>query len=253
MIVGFAGSGNMAAAMARGWASGDGGPDQMLFTDSGSGRAAALAAEVGGEALASNAELAQRSDLLMLAFKPKQLEEIAAEAQGADLVVSLLAAKPLEAVVAAFPGSTAMRMIPNLPVEVRRGVLCLAAGDAPGEEVARVRKLLEPLGRLVEMDDALIEQATVASSSSPAFFAVAVQAVAEGSAVDGLDLQLALSLSADAAAGTGKLLHSRTPDQVREGVASPGGMTEAGLEELARRGVAEAFAEAARAALGRTS
>ncbi len=45
MIVGFAGSGNMAAAMARGWA---GEVDAMLFTDSGSGRAAVLAAEVGG-------------------------------------------------------------------------------------------------------------------------------------------------------------------------------------------------------------
>ena len=40
MIVGFAGSGNMAAAMARGWAGVEGGPEAMLFTDSGSGRAA---------------------------------------------------------------------------------------------------------------------------------------------------------------------------------------------------------------------
>ena len=54
MIVGFCGSGNMAAAMARGWA---GEFEQMLFSDSGSGRAAKLAAELGGEAVA-NDELA---------------------------------------------------------------------------------------------------------------------------------------------------------------------------------------------------
>ena len=40
MIVGFVGSGNMAAAMARGWASEF---EDMLFSDSGSGRAQALA------------------------------------------------------------------------------------------------------------------------------------------------------------------------------------------------------------------
>ena len=48
MKVGFAGAGNMAAAMARGWAAGDGGPEAMLFCDAGSGRAAALAARARG-------------------------------------------------------------------------------------------------------------------------------------------------------------------------------------------------------------
>src|SRR3954454_21882883 len=66
MIVGFCGSGSMAAAMARGWV----GDTPMLFVDSGSGRAAELAAEVGGEAVGSNAEVAARADGVILAFKP---------------------------------------------------------------------------------------------------------------------------------------------------------------------------------------
>ena len=41
MKVGFAGSGNMAAAMARGFRA-RGGPEMMLFSDAGSGRAAGL-------------------------------------------------------------------------------------------------------------------------------------------------------------------------------------------------------------------
>ena len=60
MIVGFVGSGNMAAAMARGWASEF---EDMLFSDSGSGRAQALADELGGE-VAANAEIAARAELL---------------------------------------------------------------------------------------------------------------------------------------------------------------------------------------------
>ena len=52
MVIGFLGAGNMAAAMARGWAGADDrGPSRMIFTDAGSGRAAALAEEVGGEAV----------------------------------------------------------------------------------------------------------------------------------------------------------------------------------------------------------
>jgi len=57
--IGFIGSGNIARALAVGWG------DPALFTDGGSGRAAALAAEVGGEAVASNRELAERADVVV--------------------------------------------------------------------------------------------------------------------------------------------------------------------------------------------
>jgi pyrroline-5-carboxylate reductase len=67
----------------------------VLCTDSGSGRAAALAAELGGEAPASNRELAERADLVILAHKPAQLEEVAGEIAGtAKAIVSLLARTP---------------------------------------------------------------------------------------------------------------------------------------------------------------
>ncbi len=65
MKVGLIGAGNMAAAMARGWG------DPVLCSDSGSGRAQALAAELGGEALGSNVEVAERADLVVLCHKPK--------------------------------------------------------------------------------------------------------------------------------------------------------------------------------------
>ena len=86
MQVGFIGAGNMAQALARGWG------DPVLCTDSGSGRARRLAEELGGEAVASNRELAERADLVILAHKPAQLAEVAWEAAGsAKAVVSLLA------------------------------------------------------------------------------------------------------------------------------------------------------------------
>ena len=89
----------MAAAMARGWAGELGG---MLFSDSGSGRARALAEELGGEAVA-NEELAARSDLLVLAVKPNKLEQVAPQLGAARRVVSVLAATPLERLSAALP------------------------------------------------------------------------------------------------------------------------------------------------------
>jgi pyrroline-5-carboxylate reductase len=252
MIVGFAGSGNIAAAMARGWAAGDGGPEQMLFTDSGSGRAAELADAVGGERLDSNRDLAERADLLVLAMKPNALDAVAAEAQKAAAVLSLLGPTSLNQVAEAFPGAAALRAMPNVGVELRRGVVCFAAAEGVAEDLqSDVKGSLELLGRVVELDDELFEAASAVMGCSPAYLALVMEAIAEAGAAEGLDSELAHSLVVDTAVGTAELLRQRHPADLRNAVASPGGSTEAGLAELEEEQVAEAFAKAVRASMKR--
>lgn len=243
MIVGFAGSGNMAAAMARGWR---GEVEQMLFTDSGSGRAAELARELGGEALGSNRELAERADVVVLAVKPARLDEVGAELATARAVVSLLGATSLEAVRAVVPDAEVARVMPNVAVEVRRGVLCLA-----GEASLEIRRLLELLGHVVELSDGEFDAATAVMGCAPAYLALAVEALADAGAAAGLDEELARELVVETTGGTAELLRLRHPADVRKAVASPGGSTEAGLEALDREGAREAFEAAVRASLER--
>lgn len=242
MIVGFVGSGSMAAAMARGW---KGEFERMLFSDSGSGRARALAEELGGEAVA-NSEIGARADLVVLAVKPAKLGEAAAELGGAKAVVSLLGATPLETVAAAFPAAEVQRVMPNVAVEVRRGVLCVAGPASP-----RVREKLAVLGHVVELPDEDFDAATAVMGCAPAYLALAVEAIASAGAADGLDEALARELVVETTAGTAELLRIRHPADVREAVASPGGSTEAGLEALDREGGRAAFEAAVRASLER--
>jgi pyrroline-5-carboxylate reductase len=242
----------MAAAMARGWATATGGPELMLFTDSGSGRAALLAEDVGGESVESNRELAERADLLVLATKPSGLDAVAVEAQRAKAVLSLLGATPLARVADAFPDAVPMRVMPNVAVELHRGVLVFAVPEgAPQELVGEVREMLDLLGRVVDLDDDLVDAATAVMGCSPAYLALAMEAIAEEGVADGLDSQLAHSMVVDATAGTAELLQTRHPAHLREAVASPGGSTEAGLEVLEQEGVSDAFARAVKASLAR--
>jgi pyrroline-5-carboxylate reductase len=244
MIVGFCGSGSMAAAMARGLR---GDVEQMVFTDAGSGRAAELAAELGGRAAASNRELVEASDLVVLAMKPAGLDGVAAEIGDlAKPVVSLLAATSLERVAAAFPDAAVCRVMPNLAVEVRRGVLCLA-GDAPEE----VRGALAVLGQVVELADEDFDAATALMGCAPAYMALVAEALADAGLQEGLEAGLAAELVAETMAGTAELLRGRGAADVRQAVASPGGSTEAGLDALDREGVRAAFAAAVAASLER--
>ena len=229
MIVGFVGSGSMAAAMARGWA---GESSAMLFSDSGSGRAAALAEELGGEA-ASNEEIAARADLVVARGEAGEAGAAAAPSWArAEEVVSILAATPLARLRAALPGG--------------RG----AAGDAerrrrgpPGRALRRRRgdrrrcgRSWTLLGHVVELPDEEFDEATAVMGCAPAYLALAVEAIADAGAADGLDPELARELVVETTAGTAELLRIRHPADVRKAVASPGGSTEAGLEALDREG-----------------
>ena len=245
MVIGFVGSGSMAAAMARGWA---GAVDGMLFSDSGSGRAARLAAELGGEAL-GNEEIAARADLVVLAVKPNDLDAVAPQLQDAKEVVSVLDAVPLQRLAEALPGARVLRAIPNVGVEVRKGVLCVA-GEA-GEEA---RAKLAVLGRVVEVAEGEdFDAAAEVMGCSPAYLALAVEAIADAGAANGLDPELALELVVETAVGTAELLRRHTPAELRKAVASPGGSTEKGLEALEREGVRGAFEAAVEASLQWTS
>jgi pyrroline-5-carboxylate reductase len=243
MQVGFIGAGNMARALARGWG------DPVMCTDAGSGRAKALAEELGGEAVATNRELAERVDLVILAHKPAQLADVAWEAAGAaKAVVSLLAATPQADVRAAYPGVPVFRIDPNTPVEVRRGVLVFAEPDAQVDEGLRqqVRALFERVGTVVDVPERLIEVAGACSGVGPAYWALLVEAQVDAAIRRGLPPALATEIVTGAMAGSAELLRARGGDtlRVRREVASPGGTTARGLAALERGGIRAAFASA---------
>jgi pyrroline-5-carboxylate reductase len=250
MKLGFAGAGNMAGAMARGWASGPGGPDAMLFCDLDAERAEALAGDVGGETRPGLRALADDADVLVLAVKPAALEAVAHELGGeAPGILSVLAVTPIARIAEAFPGVGILRVMPNQPVEVRRGVICHAgAHEMPDALRDELLELLTALGDLIELDESQIDAAMAIMSSSPAYIALVAEALARGGEREGLDRALAGELVAGALGGTAELLRKRDPATIRDAVAPPGGATEAGLARL--EGVVEdAFVSAVNASL----
>jgi pyrroline-5-carboxylate reductase len=253
MKLGFAGAGNMAAALARGWAAAEHGPETMYFADAGSGRAAKLAEETGGEALETLGELALRSDAILLAVKPASLERAAEQLGGAgDAIASVLGATSVARLRELFPGVPVVRVMPTITVEIHRGVICHAPLDpADGELAARLLNLFGELSHLAEVPDDLMDVATAAMGCSPAYLAVVVQALAEAGAAEGLDPEQAYELVLETFAGTIDLLRRYDPITVRQHVASRGGSTEAGLEALADAGVADGLKAAFAASLRR--
>ena len=242
--------------MARGWG------EPVLCADPVADRAKALVDELGGEALASNADVARAADLVVLCHKPAQLKDVAAEvAPHASAVASILAVTPLSALREAYPRQPVYRFIPSLPVEVRQGAV-VQGRDAEDTKLrehpdrdssldALVASLFAELGTLVVLDDKLVDVAMGLMSCAPAYVALVAEAQIDAGVRKGIPAAQGAELVVQTLAGTAELLRRREYDTVavRREVTSPGGLTARGLDALERAGLRAAFSDALDAVL----
>ena len=228
----------MARALARGWG------EPVLCSDSGSGRAAALVAELGGRA-ASNVEVAKEAELVVLCHKPYQLAEVAAEiGDHVRAVASVLGATSTQALQDAYPSAQVFRLVPNTPVEVRQGVTCYTPAERVDAELERsVLELFERVGTVVTLEERLMGIANSVTGVGPAYQALLAEAQVDAAVRHGLKPGLASQLVAQTMSGTAALLAVRDYDTlaVRREVTSPGGSTARGLDALERAGIRGAF------------
>src|SRR3954471_9233109 len=226
----------MASALARGIG------EPVLVGDVDESKARALAEELGGEAVGSNAELAERADAIVLCHKPKQLDAVAEQVGGhAQTVVSILAATPTAELERAYPGAAVYRFIPNIPAEVRQGVLCYVPGtrakDGPEQELL---ELFGRAGAIIPLSsEPLIEPAMALMSCGPAFMALVAESFAGAGAAHGLAPDEAIRMTVETMAGTAAYLreHGFETESLKSRVATPGGATERGVNTLEQRGL----------------
>lgn len=230
----FVGCGNMAGAMVEGWRSAgvDLGPGVVI-------RPSGKAVE-GVRTVATFAEAGAPPKLVILGFKPQKLDEVVPELSrwltSKTVVVSILAGVEAGSLRSRFRTAAAVvRVMPNLPVEVRRGVVGLFSNDANQEQREQISKLFAALGFAMwaETEAALSGIGSVAGAG-PAYVARFIGALAKAGQSRGLPEDLAYTIAKETVFGTAWLAASsqESTDELVRRVASPNGTTEAGLAVL---------------------
>lgn len=178
--------------------------------------------------------------VLVLAVKPQKLAEIApalAPLASVDtMLLSVLAAIEFSALRHYFPAAGSLvRAVPNLPAAIGRGLTALAGEGVDAASRALATALFAPLGVIEWMDsEALCAAATTVSGATPAFFFRIADAMALAAGAQGLSREQALRLIAETMAGSAAMLAEpgADPADMARRVASPGGVTLAGLAIL---------------------
>jgi pyrroline-5-carboxylate reductase len=258
--VGFLGAGQMATALAVGWA-------KAGLLDAARSRAAdpypaardKFAQQTGVTTAATNAEVAAACDVLVLAVKPQVMAAVLADVRPhlapRHLVVSIAAGVTLQTLADGLGANVRLvRVMPNTPCLVGASAAGYAAGGAAtADDVALVGTLFGAVGKAFAVPEHLLDAVTGLSGSGPAFVYVLIEALADGGVRVGLPRDVALALAAQTVFGSAKMVleTGQHPGALKDAVASPGGTTIAGLHALERAGFRAALMDAVEAATRR--
>lgn len=184
------------------------------------------------------------------------------------LLISLAAGVPrskIESIVQA-QSSTAntttvkccvVRALPNLAASVRKSITGLefSEEDVPPENTVKlVDKIFEQIGTIVHLPASQMDACTALCGSTPAYFALFVDALIDGSIVAGVPRDKAQFMAIQALVGTGALLQSgMRPSALREEVCAMPGCTVAGNMTLEQGGVRGIIAKAIQDAIIKAS
>lgn len=228
------GCGNMGGAMLTGWLAGGFAPEVFTVVDP-----FLPSAPPGVRLLREGPAGEAPAQVVMLGFKPQQLAEAAPAIRphvgSKTLVLSILAGADLETVRGYFPEAEAIvRVMPNLSAALGKSPIALF-GDAGGQARLLTEQLMAPLGQAEWLaQEADMDLVTALAGSGPAFVYRFIDALAEAAAGLGLPRaqadRLALSMVEGAAALAAGSPHA--PGELARRVASPGGVTQVGIDVL---------------------
>lgn len=248
--VGFVGAGNMAGALVRGLVAAGLPPHRILVTDLDDTKVGVLVAEAGVRRAEGAAEVARDASVVILAVKPGAVPSVLASVKEAahPLWISVAAGVStarLEAVLGT--DARVVRAMPNTPALVRSGATAICAGARATEgDLALAEQLLGATGLVVRVPEGQMNAVTGLSGSGPAYVMLVIEALADGGVRAGLPRDVALALATQTVLGSAVLLKEtgQHPAALKDSVASPGGTTIAGIEELELRGLRGALMSA---------
>jgi len=201
----------------------------------------------------SNHELAEKSDLVIVAVKPWDvgwiLEEIGPALTENKAVASVAAGVTIDAMQEKVPdGTPVLRVMPNVCASVGLGSAVITANEAGRETVPMVMEIFRHVGDAMELPERLFDAATALHGSGPAYVALFADALIQAGVREGIPRDVARRLVIGTIEGTAVLLKDRSAHQVRDEVMTPGGTTAAAFVAMEKSGFVGAVYDGVNAA-----
>lgn len=239
--IGFLGAGNMAQAIMKGMLeSGVATSDQILASNRTPGKLQKLTDQYKIQTIDTNESLVENSDIVILAVKPQDLltaiEPIASSFNDDQIVISLAAGIKMETLEKYLPNVRLVRMMPNTPSIIGRGVIGYLVNEADAALETMMDDMCSPLGYTLKVEDEdQFEALMVACSSGTGFVLEMMMYWQDWIVEHGFDEETAKRMTLETFMGA-SMLAAQSKDvpfeELQARVTSKKGVTAAGLQSM---------------------
>lgn len=235
ITIGFIGCGNMAVAMIGGIVRNNRKDYDIIASNRSLEKLLRAKEEYGIHITQDNKEVVEKSDVVILAVKPKLYKEVAEEINNylkpETIVVSITIGYTLSDLKKFFKYSSTLKIIramPNTPCMVGEGMTALCKSwEVKDEELDIVIDIFNNFSKTALIDEDLFESFVAISGSSPAYIYMFIEALADGAVLHGMPRELAYQFASQAVLGSAKMVLETNmhPAILKDNVCSPAGST----------------------------
>ncbi len=238
------GGGNLGASIAEGLIKSTFiSPDHIIVTRRNVGSLKPLR-ELGVETISDIREAVVRSEVIIVALKPYNVKEVLEELKDVfdpskHVVISVVTGVFLNDLSSILNhGMPIFRAMPNTAIAIQESVTCLCHQGASATKVNYVTELFSQLGISINIDENLMDAATVLGACGIAYALRFIRASTQGGIEIGFDAKTANLIAAQTVKGAAELLLklNRHPEEEIDKVTTPKGCTIAGLNEMEHQG-----------------
>ena len=211
-------------------------------------------------ATTTNAEAAERGDIVVLSVKPQNLPDVLAGINGSlrgnQAALSIIAGARMSTIVEGLGHEAVIRVMPNTPAQIGEGMsLWTCSPQVTQEARESARSVLATVGKEIYVsDEKYLDMATALSASGPAYVFLFIEALIDAGVHVGLPRDMSRTLALQTVLGSTKLVEEtgRHPAALKDMVTSPGGTTVEGLLALERGAIRATIINAVVAAYERS-
>lgn len=199
--------------------------------------------ERGVEITDDNNAATKKGDVIILAVKPFQVEDvlngIKKDLNADKILISVVTGGLISEMEDVVKKKMAyFRAMPNTAIAIQESMTCICSKDADAADVKYVNDLFSTVGKVVTIDEKLMEAATILAACGTAYAMRYIRANIQGGIEIGFDASTASLIAAQTVKGAAELLLQKGshPEQEIDKVTTPKGCTIAGLNEMEHQG-----------------
>lgn len=191
-----------------------------------------------------NAEAVRFADMVILAVKPFQVDDVLDKLrplfdENRHVLVSVITGISTSHIHDVLKRKiSTVRAMPNTAIAIQESMTCISARDVSSEQLSYVTDVFNQLGKVVVIEEKLMDAATVLAACGTAYAMRYIRANIQGGIQIGFDAATASLIAAQTVKGAAELLLRKNthPEHEIDKVTTPKGCTIAGLNEMEHQG-----------------